>query len=100
MAPSERDTLSVRMIVMSEKRTYGFRIRRLPPADGRTSFTITPTNWLVRLALAPLTVTFDSATRSVVRYEGRVPPMQAQADGALKALDATVDYTMAAPAYR
>ncbi len=74
LARGER--LPVRMIVMAKTQTYGFDIRRADTKAGRTSFSITPSNWLVRLALKPLTVTFDSATRNVVRYEGRVPPMQ------------------------
>ena len=53
----------------------------------------------MRLIVAPLTLTFDTTTRNVVRYEGRVPPMQAQA-GKLKALDARVDCVMNLPVYR
>jgi hypothetical protein len=49
--------------------------------------------------VAPLIVTFDSTTKNVVRYEGRVPPMQGQG-GKLRELDARVDYTMSAPVYR
>ena len=54
---------------------------------------------MIRLFVAPLTVVFNSTTRNVVRYEGRVPPML-QVDGKLKALDARVDYTMHAASYR
>jgi hypothetical protein len=79
--------------------TYGFEIRRVAAVGGRTTFSVTPSDWLVRVAVKPLTVTFDSATRHVVRYEGRVPPMH-RVDGGLKPLDARVDYTMAAAAYR
>jgi hypothetical protein len=64
----------------------------------RRSFSVTPSRWLVRLAIAPLAVTFDSATRSVVRYEGRVPPMRDDG-GRLRTLDARVEYVMAAAAY-
>ena len=91
--------IPVRMIVLAGKTTYGFDIRQAAQADGRTSFSITPSNLLVRLAIAPLTVTFDNATRSVVRYDGRVPPMQ-HVDGKLANLDARVDYTMQARTYR
>jgi hypothetical protein len=91
--------IPVRMIVMTKKVTYGFDIRRFAQADGRTSFSITPSSWLVRLVVAPLIVTFDSTTKNVVRYEGRVPPMQGQG-GKLRELDARVDYTMSAPVYR
>jgi hypothetical protein len=91
--------LPVRMIVMAKKTTYGFDIRRFGEADGRTAFSITPSNWLLRLAIAPLMVTFDSSSRNVLRYEGRVPPMRAEG-GKLKALDARVDYAMHVPVYR
>jgi hypothetical protein len=51
------------------------------------------------LAIAPLRVEFDSASRNARRYEGRVPPMEA-VGGKLKDLDARVDYTMVATSYR
>jgi len=89
----------VRMIVMTKRETYGFEIRRQSQANGRTSFSITPSSLIVRMLVAPLTVTFDSATRNVVRYEGRVPPMQL-VNGKLEALDARVEYTMNVAVYR
>jgi hypothetical protein len=92
-------TIVVRMIVLARTQSYAFRIRHTGDADGLTVFSAAPSNLLLRLAIAPLTVTFDSTTKNVVRYEGRVPPMRA--DGAtLKPLDARVDYTMHLPAYR
>ena len=96
------ETMPVRMIVLAQKQTYAFNIRRVEGNGreaGSTSFSITPSSWLVRLALKPLSVTFDSTTRNVVRYEGRVPPMRQLEEG-LKTLDARVDYTMAMAAYR
>ena len=96
------ETMPVRMIVLAQKQTYAFNIRRVEGnavEAGSTSFSITPSSWLVRLALKPLSVTFDNTTRNVVRYEGRVPPMR-QLDSGLKTLDARVDYTMAMAAYR
>jgi hypothetical protein len=82
-----------------EKETCGFDIRRQSAADGRVSFSITPGSLFVRPIVAPLTVTFDSATRNVVRCEGRVPPMRSE-NGKLDALDARVDYPMNVPVYR
>lgn len=96
---AQGSTIPVRMIVIARKTTFGFDIRQLAQGDGRTAFSVTPSNLLLRLALAPLTVTFDSTTRNVLRYEGRVPPMQLQ-DGKLRALDARVDYAMQVPVYR
>ena len=87
------------MVVMMRKETYGFDIRRTVQAHGCTSFSITPSSLLVRLAVAPLVVVFDSTTKNVVRYEGRVPPIQ-KVGGKLKELDARVDYTMRVATYR
>jgi hypothetical protein len=91
--------LPVRLIVLSRMETYGFEIAHAGTTDGRTSFSIRPTSFLVRLALDALRVEFDSSTRNVLRHVGRVPPMS-RADGKLKALDARVDYTAKLAVYR
>lgn len=89
----------VRMLVPREKTSYGFDVRFEKEADGQTAFTVIPSSFLVRLAIAPLRVVFDATSRNPRRYEGRVPPMRDVA-GTLKDLDARVDYTMVAPSYR
>ena len=91
--------LAVRMVVLAKMETYGFEIRRLADDAGRATVSITPSSWLVRLAVAPMQVQFDATTRRLLRYEGRVPPMQL-VDGKLRDLDAKVDYTMVLSAYR
>ena len=91
--------LAVRMIVLADKTSYVFQIRQLPPQDGLTSFAITPSSVFVRLMIAPRKVSFDSKTRALVRYEGRVPPMRQ--DGHKRVdLDARVDYLMDQASYR
>jgi len=92
-------TIPVRMLVLREKTTYGFDIRFEKQAGGQTAFTVTPSSFLIRLALAPLRVTFDTANKTVVRYEGRVPPMDVTS-GKPKDLDARVEYTMVTAGYR
>jgi hypothetical protein len=92
-------TIPVRMIVIQEKTTYGFDLKFERLVDRQASFTITPSSFLIRLAVAPLRVVFDASTRHPIRYEGRVPPMENVA-GKLKALDARVDYTPISSAYR
>jgi len=88
------------MVVLDALRSYGFDIRQTRHADdGQTTFSITPSSWLVRLVIAPLRVTFDNTTRHVLRYEGRVPPML-EADGKLLTLDARVLYSEYAARYR
>jgi hypothetical protein len=90
----------VRFVVLSRLESVPFEIRRAEAAaPGRRAFTITPAHWWLRLAIAPLRVEFDEATRHVLRYEGRVPPMQ-EVDGRLKTLDARVDYPRHASVYR
>jgi len=91
--------LPVRMIVMAKKETCGFTIRQSAQRDGRTGFSVTPSSLLVRLAVAPLRVEFDSNTRRLLRYEGRVPPRQ-NVGGKLEDLDARVEYTMVMANYR
>lgn len=92
-------TLPVRMLVLKEKTTYGFDLKFEKLADGKASFTITPSNFLIRMAVAPLQVTFDAGTKTPVRYEGRVPPME-NISGKLKDLDARVEYTSVSAVYR
>ncbi len=92
-------TLPVRFIVLKEKTSYGFDIRAEPVANGLASFTLTPSNWLIRRFIAPLRVVLDASSKTVVRYEGRVPPMQSVA-GKWVDLDARVDYTTVAARYR
>lgn len=93
------ETLDVRMIVLAKATTYGFRIRLHASDAGRTAFSVTPTNWLVRFAVAPLTVSFDPVTRHVLSYDGRVPPLLVEG-GRAREFDARVDYTMKTSAYR
>lgn len=92
-------SLPVRMLVLKDTTTYGFEVKHEKQANGHTSFTVTPTSFLIRMAVAPLRVVFDTNTRTPVRYEGRVPPME-HAAGKLKDLDARVEYTAITPAYR
>lgn len=92
-------TMPVRMLVLKDKTTYGFDLKCDKLVDGQASFTITPSNLLIRLAVAPLRVVFDVSTRTVVRYEGRVPPME-HVSGKLKDLDARVLYTPVSSTYR
>jgi hypothetical protein len=92
-------TIPVRMVVLQEKTTYGFDLKFGKSANDQATFTLTPSNFLVRMAVAPLTVTLDTRTRAPVRYEGRVPPMES-VDGKLNNLDARVDYGSMSPVYR
>ena len=93
------EKIAVRMIVLSKKETCGFDIRLADRDNGRTAFSIVPSSLLVRLAVDPRRVEFDSVSCNVVRYEGRVPPLR-RIDGKLKTFDADVRYTMHTASYR
>lgn len=92
-------SMPVRMLVLKEKTTYGFDLKFDKVVNGQATFTITPSNFLIRMAVAPLRVVFDASTKTAVRYEGRVPPME-NVSGKLKDLDARVEYASMSPAYR
>ena len=92
-------TLPVRMVVLKEKTTYGFDIKLDKQANGQAHFSVTPSNFVIRMAIAPLKVVLDATTRNAVRYEGRVPPME-NVSGKLKDLDARVEYTALLAHYR
>lgn len=91
--------LPIRFVVLREKQTYGFVIRHEQTRKGQSTFSITPSNWLVRWFIAPLKVVFDSQRKTVLNYEGRVPPQQ-NVDGKLRDLDARVEYVSVAATYR
>jgi hypothetical protein len=91
--------IPVRMLVLREKTSYGFELRLDKQANGQSVFSIVPSSWIVRLAIDPMRLTFDTASQTLVRYEGRVPPMQEVA-GKLKDLDARVDYPPLASRFR
>lgn len=92
-------TLPVRFLVLSEKTSYGFDLRIAQRTETQTVVSMVPSSFIIRMAMAPMTITFDTASRNPVRYEGRVPP-QENVNGKLKDLDARVEYTLATPTYR
>ncbi len=89
----------VRMIVLKDLTTYGFDIRFEKQDLGTTMFSVTPSSFFVRMAISPMHLTFDTQRKSVLHYEGRVPPMEMIADK-LKDLDARVEYKSNEFAYR
>lgn len=91
--------LAIRFIVLKEKQTYGFTVRLEQHSASESSFTITPSNRLIRWFMAPLRVVFDTPRKTVLRYAGRVPPMH-EIDGSLHDLDAHVAYEPVATHYR
>lgn len=95
------ERVNVRLIVLEKMQSYRFEIAHVPASQpGRAAFSLRPTHWLLRLAIAPLTVEFETGSRDVARYSGRVPPMRQLDHNKFEPLDARVEYTMHARAYR
>lgn len=90
------DAIAIRFAAVERARTYGFTLRSIASDDDLTKIELRADSWLVRTSIAPMTITFDTATRRVVRYEGRVPPLRD--DG--RPFDARVEYDFVAAAYR
>jgi hypothetical protein len=93
------EQLPIRMVVLARMETLAFTMKWVESTSKATRFQITPSHFLIRLVVSPLHVVFDNASRRVVRYEGRVPPMRNMGHR-LVDLDAAVDYHWDADRYR
>ena len=85
----------LRFAVVERLRTYAFTLRHLSSDAETTSFELRADQRLVRASVPPMVITFDTQTRRVVRYQGRVPPKDQGRD-----LDARVEYTFFVDRYR
>lgn len=92
-------TLEVRFVAVDDLRTYAFELRVAASDATTTVISMRAKQAIVRAALPPMRMVFDTATRKVLRYEGRVPPKIAKGH-ALRPLDARVDYAYASATYR
>ena len=95
---SKGNSFFLRFVVAEQKQSYRFEVRKLSDNNGITQFEMKATNWLIGLFIAPFRFDYDSSKRTILTYQGRVPPMLL-VDGKLKELDARVSYTHRA-AYR
>lgn len=82
------EPVPLRFAVVERLRTYAFTLRHLDSDAETTRFELRADRRLVRATVPPMVITFDTRTRRVVRYEGRVPPKDRGRD-----LDARVEYT-------
>lgn len=89
---------TLRFAAIDVGRTYGFRLALAEHDASTTVLSFTATSAIVRAAVPPMRLVFDTKTRKILRYEGRVPPMLADGRG-LSPLDARVEYTFTAPTY-
>lgn len=93
------ETARIRFPDPARARTYPFVLRASTRDETRTVVSMTATSPLVRAAVPPMRIVFETASRTVVRYEGRVPPQQPTPRG-LARLDARVEYEHVAAQYR
>ena len=91
--------LPIRFAVLERGETLGFVLDKMSESDGRTTIRMKPTSLLVRLAVAPTYFQFDTASRQIIEYTGRVPPLELVQDR-LQTLDARVAYTFRTAAFR
>jgi hypothetical protein len=97
LARGER--FQVRMAILDRLETIGFDLRAVLAPDGLTRIEMSPSSFLIGLAVDPIYFTYDRAEGSLVRLEGRVPTKIR--DGEHWAdFDARVDYDMFAARYR
>lgn len=92
-------TAHVRMAVLDRMETIGFDLALGDGSEGETHVVMKPSSFFVRLAVQPIHFTFDTATKNLVRLEGRVPPKVWKSDR-FADFDARVEYTFVAPTYR
>lgn len=68
------EAIEIRFVVAEKRRSVPFVLRMSAPSRGRAVVEMRPRSALLRLALAPMRLLFDSETRAVLQYEGRIPP--------------------------
>lgn len=67
--------LDVDYLVPSKQTTFGFRVSKATCLDGTQNgalcFSLTPTSWLVKMAVDPIVVAYDSQDKRLLRFTGR-----------------------------
>ena len=79
----------LRFVVAEHARTYRFALEMRPTQDGTTTVVMRPLGFIEGLVVEPMRMIFDTRTRTILRYEGSVPPR----DRDLSTRRAHVDYT-------
>lgn len=92
-------SLPIQFAIIERQESIGFTLDRIPAAAGRTAIRMRPSSRLMRLVVPSTAFEFETATRKILEYTGRVPPMEV-VNGALNTLDARVTYEFKAPAFR
>lgn len=81
------EEIEIRFVVAEKRRSYPFVLHMAQPSGGRTMVEMRPRGAFLTLAVSPMRMSFESDTRTILSYEGRIPPRR---DG--KAVDARVEY--------
>ena len=92
-------TVPLRFAVLELNKSIGFVLERVAEQPDRLTIRMTASSWLVRRFVAPTYFYFDPATKKVLGYDGRVPPLEQVGDD-LRTLDARVHYTHYAAVYQ
>ena|GEM_PF-902844 len=73
------EAIAVRFIVADRARSYPFSLRWIGVRGDTETVEMRADQWFVRLAVASMRITFDTRTREVRTYAGRIPPRDAKA---------------------
>ncbi|MCH9687501.1 MAG: hypothetical protein K0V04_39065 [Deltaproteobacteria bacterium] len=90
------ERLPVRFAAPEQARSYEFTLQVVEATPHTTSIAFRASSALVRMGVDTMTLVFDTRTRKILRYVGRVPPRLER----LAVFDAQVDYTFVAADYR
>ena len=93
------ETVEVRMAVLDRLETIGFELEAVDAPAGQTRIRMSPSSFLIGLAVAPIDFTYDAQTGSLLRLRGRVPTKVREGDHWAD-FDARVDYEMLAAKYQ
>lgn len=92
-------TLPIRFAVLERSESIAFRLERVASAPGRTVVRMAATDPVLRWFVAPTSFEFETATRHILGYVGRVPTLERTSRG-WRPMDARVRYTFTAAAFR
>lgn len=84
--------LRVQFVVAERRRSYAFTLSMADSDQEHTIVTMRASSPFLRLSIPPMRLTYDSDTRAIVRYEGRIPPRWKG-----RSVDARVEYDHVAP---
>ncbi len=86
------EVIEVRFVVAERRRSYAFTLTMAPSQSDRTVVTMRASSPFVRRSVPPMRMTFATGTRTIVRYEGRIPPRWKG-----RQVDARVEYEHVSP---